>query len=658
MTPGRVGRRLARAGGVLAVALAVLASGSTTAQAHAFLESSDPADGSVLVSAPTQLTLRLSEAVVLPATHVTLVGHDQHPVALGTPAASDAAPVDDAETAPEPQAGGGPFVPAPVVEEEPPMTLVVPVLGAMAKGSYRLTVDTLSADDMHRTTAVVVFGVGEHVVAAGRAEPPVPVDQALLRWMSLLGLAAGLGYLLFARLAVGSPAALGVVRGTRRTDLAILLASTVAAVVLPLAQALGSSVSVGTVLAGSYGMRVTLRVVGLVVLATAVARSSQHRPRAIAALAVVGSLVTATGTALLGHAGVAPIEPVHLVSDVVHIVATAIWLGGVAMVAVLGWGVRRQAVSSTEWRHVVRGFAAPATACVVAIAVSGLVLVGSSVASVDAVLVTTYGRVLLAKVALVGVAALLGWRHARWARGSSGRRPPLSTMAEAGLLCGALALAALLSSGQPATTPELSSAGDVVPSVAVDATAADLAEHVVVQPNRPGNNIAVVQVLDSRRPAPPRPTAVRVERVDGRGVTALSNGEPLPGGGWSVPLLFESPGGTRLRIVVQRPGLPDAVSSVSWVVGGASSPPATVVSRTPVGPLLRGAAGVLTALTLLAAVTLLARRRSTERGSTPPPPGHPGTAAPPFEPEPGPEFGPEPEPERHRERVGADTASG
>jgi len=79
-----------------------------------------------------------------------------------------------------------------------------------------------------------------------------------------------------------------------------------------------------------------------------------------------------------------------------------------------------------------------------------------------------------------------------------------------------------------------------------------------------------------------------------------------------------------------------------------------VVSRTPVGPLLRGAAGVLTALTLLAAVTLLARRRSTERGSTPPPPGHPGTAAPPFEPEPG----PEPEPERHRERVGADTASG
>ncbi len=627
MTGGRGARLLRRGCCVAVAAMAVLAGGGAPAQAHAFLVSSDPGDGSVLVSAPTQLTLRLSEAVVLPATRVTLVDHDQQPVALGAPTPAAAAPAHDAAPAPEPPGSAPSLVPAPVTEDEPPMTLVVPVRGAMAKGSYRLTVDTLSADDMHRTTAVVVFGIGQRVVAAGRTEPPVPVDQALLRWLALIGLAAALGHLLFLRLAAGSPTALAVVRRTRRPVLGILLAAGLACVSLPLAQAMGSGVPVGTLLAGTYGVRVALRALGLVVLAVAVAGRPGRGDRVTGGLAVAGLLATATGTALLGHAGAAPVGPLHLGSDIIHVVATATWLGGVTMVALLAWAARRGSVSGTELRHVVRRFAAPATTCVVAMVASGLVLASTSVASVDAVLITTYGRTLLLKVSLVGLAALLGWRHFRWGRHHNGGRPPWTTVAEAGLLGGSLVLAALLSSGQPATTPELSSAGDVAASVAADTNAADLAEHVVVQPNRPGSNIAVVQVLDSRRPAPPRPTSVRVEWRDGSGRVSVGDAQALPEDGWSLPVQFESPGTTRMRIVVQRPGLPDAVSSTSWVVGGAAAPPATVVSRTPVGPLLQGVSAVLAALALVAALTLLLRRRPARRRTTAPPPEQHGVAA-------------------------------
>lgn len=601
----------ARALRVCAVALLVLAApvlAAGAARAHAFLVSSDPADGSVLASAPHELHLRLSEAVVLPATHVVLVGHDGTPVALGAPRAEDA-PAQLTDPAPEPATAPS-LVPAPVVEEEPPVSLVVPVLGTLPVGSYRLTVDTLSADDMHRTTAVVVFGVGQQVAPAGRTEAPAALDQAFLRWLALLGVAGGLGHALVVRLAAGSPGATAVLARSRRPVLTVVVLATLACVALPLVQALGSDVPLGTVLTGWYALRVGLRAVGLAAVALGLARAGWRVSRP---LVLVGAVAAGTGTALLGHAAVSPVGPVRLAADVLHVLATTTWLGGVAMAVVLASGARRGQVSRAAVRAVIRSFARPATVAVAVMATTGVFLASSAVASVDAVLLTTYGRTLLLKVALVAVAALLGLRHVRWARAETAVRPPRSVAAESGLLVAALAMSALLSSGQPATAPDLSSAGDVTPSVAVDATAADLAEHTVVQPNRPGVNIAVVDVLDSRRPAPPRPVAVRVERVDARGVVTVSDGQRLPGEGWSVPLTVETPGPTPLRVVVVRPGLPDAVSSVTWVVGGAAPRPATVVSRTPVGGLLQGLSAALLGLALVALAVGVRRRRAAAR---------------------------------------------
>lgn len=80
-----------------------------------------------------------------------------------------------------------------------------------------------------------------------------------------------------------------------------------------------------------------------------------------------------------------------------------------------------------------------------------------------------------------------------------------------------------------------------------------------------------------------------------------------------MPLTFEAPGTTALRVVVVRPGLPDAVSSVTWVVGGAAPHPPTVVSRAPVGGLLQALSGALVGLALVVLALGGRGRRATAR---------------------------------------------
>ncbi|WP_343994573.1 CopD family protein, partial [Terrabacter terrae] len=97
---------------------------------------------------------------------------------------------------------------------------------------------------------------------------------------------------------------------------------------------------------------------------------------------------------------------------------------------------------------------------------TGLYLASDVVVSVDAVLLTTYGRVLLAKVALAGLVGLVALRttrvlHARQGQGQgpgqgpeAGARTPRVGVEAVGLLV-VVALAGLLATGQPAVSPRL-----------------------------------------------------------------------------------------------------------------------------------------------------------------------------------------------------------
>ncbi|MFB6887925.1 FixH family protein [Kitasatospora sp. NPDC056327] len=89
MAPGLVGRRIAGLLGVLGAVLALLLGGAGPAAAHATLQSSDPAQSSVLPTAPQTVTLTFSEAVSLSSDSVRVLDPAGRAVDSGSPAHAD-----------------------------------------------------------------------------------------------------------------------------------------------------------------------------------------------------------------------------------------------------------------------------------------------------------------------------------------------------------------------------------------------------------------------------------------------------------------------------------------------------------------------------------------------------------------------------------------
>ncbi len=119
------------------------------ASAHAFLVTSNPGDGAVVRTAPSVLRLDFSESVVLGATRIELTdssGRVVQPTSLRIEQGQDT--------------------------EEP--SHVLATLPALRRSAYRVSWQTLSSDDLHRTSGLFVFGVGTAVHAAPFVEPLPP----------------------------------------------------------------------------------------------------------------------------------------------------------------------------------------------------------------------------------------------------------------------------------------------------------------------------------------------------------------------------------------------------------------------------------------------------------------------------------------------------
>ncbi|WP_103352140.1 CopD family protein [Amycolatopsis sp. CA-128772] len=348
---------------------------------------------------------------------------------------------------------------------------------------------------------------------------------------------------------------------------------------------------------------------GMVVVSVAALRRGSLRRRATAVVVSVLALVAAAATALLGH--LARSGPLLLATDVVHILATMTWAGTVivAGAALVGRrGDREQA------REVLRRFGLIATGALTLLVASGLLLAGDRVASLDALLLSTYGRILLLKAGLVAVAALAGLvttlsLHGRH-RDPGRTRPAVRTemMALAGVL---VATAGLVSTHQ-ASGPQWRPPEPVTAQNSL--TADDLVGTVDVRPNLPGRNFVTLSLFDTRRPAPAPIQAVEVllRAPDGT-VTSpagpssylLATDDLATGGPWTI------------TVTAVRPGLVPATASLDWTV-----PPAAVFARQPVyswSPLT-AYTGWLAIVVLLvggAALRLVTRRtrRTRERES-------------------------------------------
>lgn len=592
---------------VLAVSCGVAAIvAATPASAHAFLTTSNPSDGEVVASAPTDLRLEFSERVLLSATRVDLVdsrGRHFAPTGLRM--------IESDES-----------------DGEQPVELVA-ALPALPHNTYRITWETISADDLHRTSGLIVFGIATPVHAAGVSEPMPKPDEALIRWamFGLLAVVMGGGVVAALLRRQRTDVAATAARRTLRIAAGSGALAAVAAVALLFDQLAGGGLGLRQVLLSSYGGRWAVRETGLALLAVTALAAVRRPRRSTSWLAGFGVVLAGVGSALLGHSGAAkPLSVARVAADALHLTAAGTWTGMLVLAVVIVVPLLRAgAEAAAAARFVLRRYAIPAAACLTVMAVTGLYLASDVVGSVDAAILTLYGRALLLKLVLVGIATSLGLVNAlRIRRGLASASALRTITAESLVALLVVAMAAILTSGQPAREPRFirTPTSSAVP--VVDGGVADLQEAVAVRPNQPGRNVVLVDVFDTRRPSPGPVRTVAVTVIGADGVRSDPvHAKLLADGRWSAPIDLNASGPVKLDVEVGRAGLPALDKVFSWTVAGKSEMSRQpVISMAPLRSPLRTAAIVLGFLCLVAwGIVSLVRLRSRRRLTATPPAG-------------------------------------
>ena len=185
--------------------------------------------------------------------------------------------------------------------------------------------------------------------------------------------------------------------GSIASALVWLAAEAVAMSGLPAARALGrdtmSLVLAETTFGRVWLLRLALAIAFAVVL-FALRRSQRARSLLMIPLVIAAGYLCAL--AWSGHAGAGSQRFIHLPSDVLHLLAAGAWLGALpALVRLLGSAPRID-----EAAQAVRRFSTLGLVAVGVLVMSGAVNAWFLVGDADALIATTYGRLLLVKLAV------------------------------------------------------------------------------------------------------------------------------------------------------------------------------------------------------------------------------------------------------------------
>jgi copper transport protein len=628
-------RRASIAAPLVALALWL---GAPAASAHSYFLDSDPPDGAILAKAPARVVLVFSSAVTAHFTSADLV-----------------------------EARGQHYQPTAVETDRSTPNVVTVALPRVPTGSYRLTFVTRDRVDLHQTAGSIVFGVGAAPAGVAAEPQPAPARPAefALRWLGLAGLGALLGGLLMALLVAprlgGGPERARVQSAALSLALAGALAHLASGAALLTLQAAGLGAdlrsTVPRLITGSeYGSRwmaSTMLAVALVLFVTLLRRSAASGgipslgaefgrlgPWALLTAQVRTMLLAvalAAATAVSGHAaGAAGLTVGEVILRTAHLLAMGLWAGGLLGLVVGLLVVRRSGVQMAGGvRTLVFGFGPYAGIGFALLGVTGLLLSGSQVASVTALLSTSYGLVLVLKVAATGLVATIALRHALFTwRGLGSRtshpRSPRALLATAGLECGGalvvMLLAAVLGSSAPARGPQFDPVSAEVPATQVTRQSGELLGAVSVKPNRVGPNLFSVQVVDSRRPplAPISGVTILLRQPGGSG-RSETLATTRTGSRFDAGTVNLTAGDLDVAVLVHRSGMTDAVIQVPWRVNGPQVVRAPVViSAAPLAPSLNLAAALVAvtgAVVLLAG--LLRSPRPRDQESRPPRPRAP-----------------------------------
>jgi copper transport protein len=384
-----------------------------------------------------------------------------------------------------------------------PQSLAVRVR-PLDRGVYIVSWRVISALDGHATTGSYAFGVratptGAAIAAVTFPSGTLPLEM-LARWIFLAGLILMLG---------GTAA--NVARFGGASDLKLAVGAWVLAVagllLLAEAQRRNAATSFAHLLVTSVGKALIWRALAILIAGGALlaARRAQPQARRVAMAAVaLGAMAAIAIHVASGHAAAGRWPLVTISAQWAHFGAAGIWLGGLAALLL---GTR--GAPSTAKTAAVRRFSAIAAVGLLVVAATGTLRGLTEVSSWGELTNNGYGRVLIAKFALLVLVAALGalnrWRSVP-AVPTSLRRLRWTASGELALACGALAAAAALG-----TLPPPAAARLVAPPV-LDLSGSDFATTVRVRlttgSDQPGPNRFVVQIVDYDAK-----TAVRAERV-------------------------------------------------------------------------------------------------------------------------------------------------
>jgi copper transport protein len=515
-----VARRVGAALAGVAVAGLALVGLPGRADAHAELLSTEPSPGEQLADAPGAVVLHFSEAVDIADDTVEVLDASGGRLATG---------------APQHPAG-----------ERASVSVALPRLD---DGAYVVAWRVVSSDS-HPIGGAFTFRVGD----AATAEPGD--DQALIddvlggsrdgdavlggvfgivRFLGFAGVTGLVGAVAF--VVWLWPAGAGERRAQRVVAGAWLTAVVATVLCIPLqgAYAIGGTLGdavdtrviadeLGTRTGRSWLVRLIVLAAGAV-LAPRLRRLGEATQRTLAAAAAVALLATVS---LTGHAVSGDLVPLAFVVDVVHLAGVSVWLGGLT-VLVLALLTGAPAVAEP----VVDRFSQVAFGAVVAIVATGTFQGWRQVGGYDALLDTTYGRLLLVKVALFAGTLVAAALSRSWVRrravarsaalalspgpgavaaspGGDTRLAVLrrSVAAEVALAVAVLAATALLVNAVPGESAEVSGRGGG--PFATELTGDDLVLGVRLDRAAVGPVVVTLTVADASR-VPVAPEEVRAE---------------------------------------------------------------------------------------------------------------------------------------------------
>jgi copper transport protein len=423
------------AGAVVGLFL-VLAGPAAPAAAHANLVGSDPANGDVLSDPPAQVVLTFSEPVRLVPDRIVVVAPDGEPLALGEPSVA------------------GPELTIPLPEHFDIGTYLV---------SYRVV-----SQDNHPVAGTVTYSLGatsEVPALPGGAstgevgDPAVRAAVSVNKYLSYAGLVLLVGPALM--VALLWPRRLSR-RGAGRllwAGLGLVGVSTVAAVWLQVPYRTGEGLFDATgdglreVLGSTFGTAHIVRLGVLVAVALLLRPLLAGRADRWDLVLLAGLGVVGVGTwPVAGHPIASPVPVVSIVADAAHIAAAAVWVGGLVVLA----GFLLRLASERELGVILPEWSRWAALAVSVLLVAGLIQAVVEIGPPDALVTTTYGRLLLVKVGLVVVVVAVASYSRRLVRLRLGASRPgamrVAVAIEAAVLAGVLGMSSVLVQTTPGRT--------------------------------------------------------------------------------------------------------------------------------------------------------------------------------------------------------------